>query len=527
MPRPRATALAARRARIGLFLLAGALLAACTAGPSTRPAVVVQGGPGNEEATTNAPDHGPALPGLEKPRSAQVPWSDCTPATRQRLGPDAASVGSAKFQCAQLIGSAEPPIPPTASLARISVLKAGNGPIPLVVLNDADGVPGSLYAAELASRLPKEVTSRFSLIGVDRRGTGESDPVRCVPQNVRSEILGFDPADRRLDGLLEATRDATQQCTIALDNRLQTFNTNNTIGDLTLLREGLGVQRLNALGHGEGSRVLAAFAARHPGQVGRFVLDGLPDPTAEVQSRTEGQVAGAEAAFDAFAEQCAATSCPLGSSPRNAVDQLLSSLRARPLRTADGIELTPGLAVNAVLAGLDDTSRWRELASALAAARSGSAEALVTFIRPSLVDSIYESARFDSGLATGCNDDEDRLPPERVNAAYRDWAGKYPLFGGRFAQRLLVCSPWPIPSQPLATPTTSKAPPILVLATASDPVTPGEGTQRAAQQLSGSVLVSWQGAGHGAVPASDCAVLRVREFLVNGRIPASGTSCPG
>lgn len=526
MPRSRASAHAPAWTRIGLFLLVGVLLTACTAGPSTRPAVVVRGGPGNEDAAANSPGRQPPLPELERPSSGQIPWSDCGAATRERLGPDAAGTEGTRFECAQLIGSAEPPTPPTASLARISVLKAGEGPIPLVVLNDADGVPGSLYAAKLASALPEELMARFSLIGVDRRGTGESDPVRCVPQDVRSRILGYDPASRRLDGLLEATRDATQQCTIALDSRLQTFNTSNTVGDLTLLREGLGVRKLNALGRGEGSRVLAAFADRHPDQVGRFVLDGLPDPTADLQSRTEGEAKGAEAAFDAFAEACGSGPCPLGGSPRQATNELLASLGSTPLRTADGIELTRGLAVNALLIGLGDASRWPELASALRAARSGSAEPLVGFIRPSLVDSLYEGARFDSGLATACNDDDERLPPQRVTAAYADWARKYPLFGARFAQRLLLCSPWPIPSQPLRTPTTSKAPPILVMSTGSDPVTPAEGTQRAAQQLSSSVMVNWQGAGHGAVPASDCAVQRVREFLVDGRIPADGTTCP-
>ncbi|MGH3621946.1 MAG: alpha/beta hydrolase, partial [Sciscionella sp.] len=180
MPRPpaaRATRLPQRPALAALLaLLSVALLAGCTAGPSTRPAVVVRGGPGNQEAANPGAPNTPELPPLEKPTSSDMPWADCDQQTRKRLG-DGGAPKSIKFQCAQLLGAVEPPITPQTEITRISVLKAGDGPVPLVVLNDADGVPGSLYAANLAGKLPAQLLKTFSLIGVDRRGTGESDGV--------------------------------------------------------------------------------------------------------------------------------------------------------------------------------------------------------------------------------------------------------------------------------------------------------------------------------------------------------------
>ena len=51
------------------------------------------------------------------------------------------------------------------------------------------------------------------------------------------------------------------------------------------------------------------------------------------------------------------------------------------------------------------------------------------------------------------------------------------------AQRLVWCNPWPIRQEDTPEFGSDKAPPILVLSTATDPLTPREGTERAAEQL--------------------------------------------
>jgi hypothetical protein len=119
-----------------------------------------------------------------------------------------------------------------------------------------------------------------------------------------------------------------------------------------------------------------------------------------------------------------------------------------------------------------------------------------------------------------------RLSPDQVKSAATEWSRKYPLFGPVAAQRLAFCAPWSIPDHPLPTPTGRGAPPILVLGTASDAITPMEGTERAAQQLDSGVLVSWQGGGHGALGLSQCATEAATKFLTNAAVPRNGTVCP-
>jgi pimeloyl-ACP methyl ester carboxylesterase len=499
-------------------------LTGCTVGPSQRPGLVVAGTPSQQ--TTAPPTKSSALPPLERPSRSAVGWSDCDTVTRQRLDP-VTLPPSLTFQCAKVVSALDSPSAPGEGLVRLQLLKVGQGPTPLLVVNDLDGLPGTLYAAELAAQLPPAFLSTFSLVGLDRRGTGGSDPVHCVPATDREQIVGYDPTDTDLSGLLNASLDASQQCILALDTRSAALDTQRTVEDVETVRQQLGVRRIDAIGHGEGSRVLTGYANRFPTHVGRLVLDGSPDPTLDTTATTKAQAAAAEAAFTAFATDCQSRgACPLGGTPEATLQQLLAQLRTKPQVLPDGTELTNGTALNAVLAGLADRTRWPALATAIARAHGGDGTALAAFVAPVVAGSETDPPRLDADLAAGCNDQRDRLAPAQVTATMKSWTGAFPLFGGLMAQSLLLCGPWPVPNQPLPRPTAKGAPPILVLSTADDPVTPGTGSQRTAQQLDSGVLVNWLGSGHGALGQSACATQAAQHYLINGTVPANPTTCP-
>ncbi len=509
---------------LGLAAIAFALLAAgCTVGPSQRPALVVAGNP---PATPAPPSSSaPPLPKLDTPSGGQVSWTDCSVNTRQRLSPATVPAGL-KFQCARVVTALDSPSSPGSGYTRLDLLKVGTGPTPLLVVNDLDSLPGTLYAATLASMLPSQVLHTFSLIGVDRRGTGGSDAVHCVPESDRAQIVGYDPTDTDLTGLLDASRDASQQCILALDTRSAALDTTRSAEDLEAIRQQLGVAHLNAIGHGEGSRVLTTYANRYPGQVGRLVLDGSPDPTLSATDTVIARDTAAVATFGAFATDCVQRTCPLGADPKAALTQLLGQLRQQPLDLPDGTAVTNGSAVHAVLVGLADRANWPALATAIADARNGDGSGLAALVGPVVGGTSTDPARLDAALVSGCNDQPERLAQDQVAASVRSLNTKDPLFGGVLAQSLLLCGPWPVVSQKLAAPTAKGAPPILVLATANDPITPGPGSQRTAQQLDNGILVNWLGSGHGALGQSSCATLAAQSFLVNGHVPANPTTCP-
>jgi hypothetical protein len=65
-----------------------------------------------------------------------------------------------------------------------------------------------------------------------------------------------------------------------------------------------------------------------------------------------------------------------------------------------------------------------------------------------------------------------------------------------------------------------------VVATTRDPITPGEGSRRAAGALPSATLVTWEGQAHGALPRSTCVTDLVTRFLTDASIPRQGTLCP-
>ena len=184
--------------------------------------------------------------------------------------------------------------------------------------------------------------------------------------------MDADPATADTTLLLERARAVVQACNVALDGQLGGFSSEAAADDVEAVRQALGVARLSALGTGDGAEALADWARAHPRAVGRLVLDGPPDPGLDEPARSEARAQSTEAAFDAFAQRCTSRSaCPLGADPRTAVTALVTSLRAQPLSTPDGRQLSAGTAVTAIRVALGEPSTWATLTDALQAARAG------------------------------------------------------------------------------------------------------------------------------------------------------------
>lgn len=501
------------------------VLTGCTAGPSARPEIVVNDGP-QQQAPPVVGSSPPPVPPLESPRDADIAWRRCEDNILDRLEQPALPPWLT-VQCGRVNTTLDSPYAPGRGSVRLQILRAGTGPIPLVVVNDVGGTPGSIYAARLAATLPQEFFTQFSLVGMDRRGTGNSDPPDCVPPDVRLDLVALDSTGD-VNDWLDPAKAAGQQCAIELESRLPALDTWRTAVDLDYVREALGMNRLHAIGHGEGSRVLTVFAERFPDRTGRLVLDGLPDAAQDAVVGMEDVAAGAQATWQAFAADCVnrGAACQLGADPHQTLPALLTQLRARSVTASNGIRVGPGVALRAVLVGLADQRTWPALAGAIDTARRGDVNGLANLIAPVVLGTDEQRPLLDAELVVGCNDTKTRLTVEQLSSVARDWNAKYPLFGAMAAQRLALCGVWPVPSTPVPTPTATGAPPIVVLGTANDPVTPLPGTERAAGQLEHAVLVTWQGGGHGALGLSGCATDAARAFLTDGAVPRHGTACP-
>jgi pimeloyl-ACP methyl ester carboxylesterase len=523
---------APRHAVAAVLVCLAALLAGCTVGPSQRPPVAVRGAhmpvpPPLPPPTGAGP---PAAEVLPEPRqqNAAIPFFECTADTLATLRTPIPADRALRVDCGQITVPADPDQPALGGVS-LNVLRVGqagapeNRP-PLLVLGDMAGEPSARGAAVLAGRVSPALLERYTLVGLDRRGSGE-DLLDCAPADARAALVDADPGttEAGLDALLERARAVVQECNLAVDSALGTYRTDASAGDVELLRAALGVDRLSAVGFGDGAAALAAWARTTPRSVGRLVLDGPPPPALDEPELTRSRAGAAEAAFEAFGVACTARpGCPLGPDPRATVTALVEQLRTQPLAAADGRRLTAGGTVQALLIGLAEPDSWPGLRTALAAAGAGDPEPLLDVLAPV----VGPAGGFDGMLATRCNDAPRRMSPGEVAELAADWRIAHPLFGGTLALRLLACAPWPAGGPAPVEGPADGAPPILVVGTAADPRGPLEGSRRTSESLSTARFLSWQGAGTGAYPRTGCVSAVVEAMLVDGVVPRSGTLCP-
>ena len=175
-----------------------------------------------------------------------------------------------------------------------------------------------------------------------------------------------------------------------------------------------------------------------------------------------------------------------------------------------------------VLIGLDDRADWPQLAAAIGAARNGDSSGLQRY----LDQLVGLNGRFDLAMATRCNDTTQRVSPPQLAQLIAQWNTVHPMFGRLMAQQLLLCSAWPVPTAPAHLNPAVPTPPLLVLGSATNPRESAQAYQRAAGQLTSSVLINWQGAGQGVYPNTSCVTNSVDAFLGNGAIPEASVLCP-
>lgn len=522
MPRP---------ARAALVLVLGAvLLGGCAVGPSQRPpvATVVDEPPPSSPATEEAAPGPPPglLPPLVPAPAAGAGFTDCTAEVRGTVAPADLGGRDLRFGCQSVaVGGGG------SSRAEVGVLQVSvgplppGGPVPVAVVGEAAGPTGSDAAIRLAATAPEPLLAGTALYGVDLRGTGNSEPVDCITPSVREALVDADPlaADPvALTGLREAASTAARTCTQVLETALTDYRTAVDATDLEEVRATLGVERMHAMGVGEGAGVVAAWARRHPGAVGRTVLDAPPDATTSFAQRARERAVAAREALNAFAADCTARpGCPLGPDPAGAVGGILTNLHAAPLAGPAGRSVTDGTATRALVTGLGEPARWPALATALAAAGEGDPQGVLALLAPAEAD----GGGFDASILLTCNDTLERPTPDQVARDAAQARGADPVFGAYFAHDALVCSSWPVPTdQPAPGPATG--PPSLVLGTRGDPFTPLPGSERVAGQLGSASLVTWLGTGHGAFPATPCVRTAVAGYLRDGTLPQQGTVCP-
>ncbi|MFK3731051.1 alpha/beta hydrolase [Streptomyces sp. NPDC088090] len=371
---------------------------------------------------------------------------------------------------------------------------------------------------------------RYDLVGFDPRGVGRSSGVVCrddaeqAAAEARIDTTPDTPAEEA--AYLEDAADFGAGCARRSGAVIPYTTTSATARDMDLVRQVLGDEKLHYFGISYGTQLGGAYAHLFPGRVGRLVLDAVVDPTADTAGHARHQTVGFQRALDNYLRSTGQE--PGAGSAR--IARLLARLDAAPLAVGDR-RLTEGLATTGIAVTLYAESGWPLLTQALAAAEGGDGGPLLR-----LADAYNDrdergryATRSHSQRAISCADSNERPTAAEAKALLPEFRRLSPVFGAFLAWDTAGwCAGWPVEGE-ARTPAASApgAAPVLVVGTTGDPATPYEGAERMARELGEGVgiLVTNKGEGHGAYGTSACVTRTVDAYLLDGKVPAYGTTC--
>ena len=527
--------------------------AASTAPPTSAPTPTApaSGSPGSSSNSTGSPgsssggSQSDVPQGLESFYSQTIDWKNCSDGT--------------PFQCgtATVPLDYEHPDGRTITIA-LKKLPASDGNAEHGSLFTNPGGPGSSGVEPMKdpAAMPEELRGAYDIIGFDPRGVGQSTPITCWTNDEIKQSLtdpGNDatdptdplkgvtsknvPAQDKIDrGAANAARCAQHS---EVPELLDHVGTRNVARDLDVLRATNGNAKLNYLGTSYGTHIGAVYADLFPGRVGRTVLNAAMDPSRYRTDSDAEVVAFKEAALRQYVEHCQAhDGCPLTGSTDEAIVQLaafVDGLDQDPL-TAPGSSITVNTenATAIVQQYAVEKPDWDALTTMLAPAMNNHDGTLMvkatqnsSDLSPkTTVEEVVSSANNEVMFgAVICNDYPD------TGGTASDWDAQaaaekktYPFFGGTSNAMEAYCRGWGHRAQTPPAQTHAKgSEPILVIGTTGDSRTLYPWAQSLTDQLDNGHLLTVKGYGHGA--SGSCAGAAMIDFLVNGTVPAEGTTC--
>lgn len=427
----------------------------------------------------------------------------------------------------------------TIGLALERVVASGPGERvgSLVVNPGGPGAPGTVMAEQAGGYFRPELLARIDVVAFDPRGTGDSDPIDCLPDADIDEYVASDPTPddpAEVDALVAAQQAFFAGCVTNSDDLIGHVSTVEAARDMDVLRSALGERRLSYLGFSYGTTLGSVYAELFPGNVGRFVLDGAVDQTLGFREDSLSQAAGFQTALNAYVDDCVAGGeCFLGGDRQTAlstISDLLDGIEEQPLPTGQDRELMVGNAFYGVVLPLYSRENWPLLDQGLQQALDGNGATLLLlsdFYGSREPDGSYSDNSLEAILAINCLDDPSSLAPDQIPEQIPVFLEASPTFGEVFAWGLLGCRGLQVePAEPFPTIRAEGAAPIVVVGTTRDPATPYEEAVALADQLDSGLLLTRDGDGHtGYNKGNDCIDETVEDYLLDGVVPEDDRTC--
>ncbi|MFN4848376.1 MAG: alpha/beta fold hydrolase [Rhodoluna sp.] len=440
---------------------------------------------------------------------------------------------------------------PTAGSIEIAVaINPAEDPksAPYLLMNP--GGPGSSGRDWVTEYIDSTGTDRlrgeYNIVGFDPRGVGKSTAVKCLSTKaLRDFLYSPSPYDYLSAEDLQYSKTQFQKFADACEKNtgalLANLDTASAARDMDVIRAVLGMKELNYLGYSYGTLLGATYAVLYPDRVGRFVLDGVVDPTTSAEEDSLNQLRGFTSAMEAYLSDCIENEadCPFAGLTVNQAMQkigkdFLGKLENGSIPTTEGRELSLYAGFTGIIAALYAETSWTYLNQAFTEFFSSDRDGRIFLL---LADSYYtydsDNQEFTSNIneafrAITCLDSRESEVEAQMLAQNKKALAISPIFGRYWQYGGLSCHGWPYPVKPLPADYSAKgAPTMLVIGTTNDPATPYSQARNFAENvLADAYLLTFKGEGHTAYESSNtCVADVVDDFLIDGKLVGNAKTC--
>lgn len=479
-----------------------------------------------------------------------APYQSSTTIPNITWGP-CQEVGPPNLQCGQIQAPINHNHPHgekfTLGFAR---LKASNNATRIGSLFYNPGGPGGAASGEVFAQVflnvsfwTPELLAQYDIIGLDPRGTGLSNAVKCDPEIWNQRVSSTPKNEEEFDKLVAYNKAFGESCKNLTGPVFDFLDTENTAKDMDLVRQALGEEKLTYYGQSYGTQLGSTYAGLFPKNVERMVLDGVMDPSqSETAQLTLESHDAYENTLNKFFQWCNTTSdCALHNQDVAGIfDKMIDGATTTPIpapgcssqseepcqsdATAEEILARVqigllGFAPSRIFMG------WAALSGAIAEAAQGNATLLS---RPIKTTASHGDFSF---LGIGCKD------WAITSKSYIDLALKRQMTSilsphsrgnSQFYQIQSSCIGWPSPwsgnTHAFDSEKIKDLPPVLLVNSFWDPSTPISSANALRLRLPGSVLVLRNGVGHTSYITFGEATRAMDGFLLRGEMPAQGTT---
>ncbi|KAH8826667.1 TAP-like protein-domain-containing protein [Flagelloscypha sp. PMI_526] len=428
---------------------------------------------------------------------------------------------------------------------------------PILINPGGPGSSGTDFIHRAAPSLRVLLGPTFNLVSFDPRGVAASAPrANFFTTEVERKLW----EGSRKETLLKEQRPLNwaqrQMLTPLIEGKntagsgyLKSLTTENTARDMLYIIGKYGWKQLKYLGYSYGTVLGMTFASLFPDRIERMIIDGVVDADDYYATTWQNNLLDTDSTMQAFFDGCYSagiSGCPFWQSSPSLIKNELDALYDHVIEAPVPVPISSnryGVVDYEVLRSAVFSSLYSPyalfpfLARALAALRSGDGSTIIQFSEASQekVSCSCDSNQYtftsvrDAQYAIACNDGATVDASLDGFLEYSDELRNKSSWADSWERIRLFCSAYPHWEKshfqgPVGATNTSF--PLLLIGNTADPVTPLEGAKKMAKRFGGAVVLTQNSPGHESTAApSTCTANVIREYMVNGILPADGTVC--